>query len=520
MNEISTRQGPLWWPLCRVVASVVALGALAGSLGPAAASANYTVNECVPNIVGAPDSYVVEGGAPKIYVSNECTGGARPGWGLGLESNGQTPQNNYSSWNFTAPPNTYFATAQATVHQNANFGYGGLYTCSSTGTQGFGSEWNTPTCANTPYFQVSLHCFASPCQSPGGAGDFNLTGGWVFVSNFLASVVDTSPPAVSASGEILSGDVVRGVQNLQLGVSDSGGGAQHATVYVNGVVSRETGAFCGPGYNGYYIVLHPCPDSWAGTLALDTAKDPGWTNGPNDVRICAYDVGGNESSCVRRTVQVDNSCPASGGTAAAKLDSGADISGGLRPRASVTSNEQPVIRGELRDGAGDPVSGATVCIYETVDLPDASREMATEVTTQPSGRFATKLDAGPSRDIDLVYRYNDRALTDEVELDSRVVPTLKVPDARISNGHAARFKGRLPGPNADGRAIALQARAGRKWRTFKQLRSDLDGVFHGKYRFTRTTGRQVYAFRVLIKRQNGYPYEPGSSRKRKLVVRG
>ena len=100
------------------------------------------------------------------------------------------------------------------------------------------------------------------------------------------------------------------------------------------------------------------------------------------------------------------------------------LGGQLKDRAVVTSNVQPVIRGSLRDGAGHPVAGGTVCIYETVDLPDASRELISSVTTQGNGRFATRLDAGPSRQLDLVYRYNDRVLGGQVKLDSRVVPTL------------------------------------------------------------------------------------------------
>ena len=111
-------------------------------------------------------------------------------------------------------------------------------------------------------------------------------------------------------------------------------------------------------------------------------------------------------------------------------------------------------------------------------------------------------------------------LRDDVELDSAVVPTLAIAKKRLTNGQAERFTGRVPGPNAEGRAVALQARAGRKWRTFKQLRTDADGRFHGKYRFTQTIGRIRYVFRALVKRQGGYPYEPGHSRKRKVLVQG
>jgi hypothetical protein len=267
--------------------------------------------------------------------------------------------------------------------------------------------------------------------------------------------------------------------------------------------------------------LKPCPDSAIQQLKLDTQKDPGWTNGPNDVQICAVDVGGNVSApCIRRTVEVDNSCPGSGGTTATDLEAGAEVDGQLRSRAAVTSNVQPVVRGSLRDGSGNAVVGATMCIYETVDLPDASRELVRTATTQGNGRFATRLGAGPSRHLDLVYRFNSTVLDGKVDLDSRVVPTLSILKKRLENGDAARFKGRVPGPNADGRAVTMQARVGRKWRTFKQLRTDSDGRFHGKYRFTQTRGRVRYVFRALVKRQGGYPYESGTSVRRKLIVRG
>ena len=130
------------------------------------------------------------------------------------------------------------------------------------------------------------------------------------------------------------------------------------------------------------------------------------------------------------------------------------------------------------------------------------------------------LDAGPSRTLYVVYRFNTKKISDRVELDSTVVPTLDIPKKKLANGQAAAFVGHLPGPNADGRAVTLQARVGRKWRTFKQLRTDSDGNFHGRYRFTQTVGRVRYVFRALVKSQSGYPYEPGASRKRRLIVRG
>ncbi len=132
------------------------------------------------------------------------------------------------------------------------------------------------------------------------------------------------------------------------------------------------------------------------------------------------------------------------------------------------------------------------------------------------GSFALEIDPGPSRSFDVVYRYNDRvAEKKRLHLESVVVPTFKIVGRRsLRNGQNVRFRGRLPGPNADGRGISLQARAGRKWRTFKQVRATSDGTFRGIYRFTQTIGLAQYTFRARVKKQGNYPYSPGHSRLR------
>jgi hypothetical protein len=61
---------------------------------------------------------------------------------------------------------------------------------------------------------------------------------------------------------------------------------------------------------------------------------------------------------------------------------------------------------------------------------------------------------------------------------------------------------------------------GKKWRTFKQLQTNDRGRFNGKYRFTQTRGAVLYVFRALVKKQGGYPYSRGASRKAKVLVRG
>jgi hypothetical protein len=503
--------------MSRLVGPIVLAVLAIATFGAGSARANYYVTECVPGYGwGAPDAQMVRpfpADTFKIAQANDCGG-----WGLRNESNGQSNNGTWVAWEFDAPAGTIFQSAQSSVHYYATGGYGTMTSgdgspgYSSVGTGACCDHWVTPVQNSTHYYAISEQCFSSPCSS---------TSAYSYITGFTADVHDQSAPSVSASGDLLSGSIVSGVQTVNATVNDYGGGIRSIAVFVNGVPSGGTGDMCGPNHGDWsYASLKPCPDSSGSrAIQLDTEHGAGWVNGANLVMICGYDVAGNQSACIRKTVQVDNSCGSSGGIVASSLDAGADVGGQLRKRVMVTSNEAPVIRGTLTSG-GSPVSGATVCLYQTIDLPDAGREPVTQVTTQPSGRFATKLDPGASRVIDLVYRNNTSKLTDRIQVDSTVVPTLTVPKRKLANGHSGIFLGELPGPNADGRAVALQARTGRKWRTFKQLHTDAEGKFKGKYRFTHTVGRQLYLFRVAVKDQSGYPYEPGVSRKRKLIVRG
>ena len=80
-----------------------------------------------------------------------------------------------------------------------------------------------------------------------------------------------------------------------------------------------------------------------------------------------------------------------------------------------------------------------------------------------------------------------------------------------TSGYA--IKGKASGPR---RKVALQVKWADGWHTIDKTRTKRKG----KYRFTQTRGSVLYVFRALIKKQGGYPYSAGASRKAKVLVRG
>jgi hypothetical protein len=70
------------------------------------------------------------------------------------------------------------------------------------------------------------------------------------------------------------------------------------------------------------------------------------------------------------------------------------------------------------------------------------------------------------------------------------------------------------------RRVAVQARGTGKWIRIEGGRTDRGGRWSGHYKFTNTTDTRRYAFRAVIRRQPGYPYNPGHSKTRRATVTG
>jgi hypothetical protein len=498
-----------------LLASILVLMLLAGLAAERADANPYQVVECHQGENPAAPDARSDRSSGHFTLGVQCGLGTR---GLTINAAGQPPNGYLAYWEFVAPPGTIFTQVDSTLGLAWANGIGPWvqlwHPGTGTATHGFSSQgWQGDSATNTTLYRVLLGCQSNSC-GPG-------TDPHVYMSYLYFTIDDPSAPSLATGGSLLSGGVKRGSETLDLSSADpSGAGFSYWRVYVNSALSQQVDA-CIPGrtISGRLTQFQPCGSSYSRSVAIDTQAAP-WTNGPNDVRICAYDVAGNQSGCAQKTVDVDNTCAASGGSEATSLDAGIERGGDLHASLPVRSNEGPVIRGTLVSAQGNPVAGASVCVFQKIDLPDASTELVAVPSTQKNGRFTTALEPGPSREITVAYRFNNHTLEKTLRLNSTVVPVLKATDRSVHNGGNARFRGEIPGPNAASRNVALQARVGHRWRTFKIVPTDRDGHFRGLYRFTATTITTRYTFRALVKRQGGYPYEPGPSHRQRILVRG
>ena len=108
----------------------------------------------------------------------------------------------------------------------------------------------------------------------------------------------------------------------------------------------------------------------------------------------------------------------------------------------------------------------------------------------------------------------------ESQIATLVRPTLAVDRPLVRNKQSVLFSGVVPGSLDFGRpAVAMQARTGKKWRTFKAVPVNGSGNFSARYRFTQTGRRQLYKFRAKVIADPGsFPYATRASTKAKVLV--
>jgi hypothetical protein len=367
---------------------------------------------------------------------------------------------------------------------------------------------------------IVMTCAASPCN-PGGT---------IAAHYLVATEVDLEPPKIlKAEGSLLAGGVLRGHQTIAGEATDVGGGLSRIEVLVNGLAAAPaTAGACAVAsvanrsYTGVVATSPtPCPARLPGSWIVDTSAPP-FHEGENTVQVCASDlatVGSPNTTCTPpQTVTVNNTCTESA------VSGGQDLSANFAKTNSETVTvgfgQGAEVKGQLANNAGDPISGATICVEaQTEGVPGEPAPVAT-ATTDASGQFAYELPPGPNRRVLIGYRHDAFQVGHTINYAAHSQPTVQLRPGRVHEGDHVKITGVLPEPAAAGRVVVLQASAlhGRRWLTFRKATTGPRGGFRANYRFGSTTHTLTYKIRAVAPLQNGYPYAAGRSKPARVKV--
>lgn len=132
--------------------------------------------------------------------------------------------------------------------------------------------------------------------------------------------------------------------------------------------------------------------------------------------------------------------------------------------------------------------------------------------TGADGGYRFAIGSGPSRELTVEYRPDQRELTADAVLKMRVHPTFRLRGKVVKNKGIAVFTGAIPGPDNERVIVVLQVKSGKGWRVFRRYRTLRGGRFEMRYRFTQTYTPTTYIMRAQVRAQSGYPFEEGNSR--------
>jgi hypothetical protein len=329
----------------------------------------------------------------------------------------------------------------------------------------------------------------------------------------LALVLDDHVgPTLELDGSLFAAGSRRGVQTVAPSATDIGGGVRRLLVQVNGQPTTAQTISCRV-TNRIATRLRPCPGAASARFAAATASSP-FRQGPSMVRVCAADYAVTTAAnrtCTHRRVRIDNLCPVS------------EVAGGATLGASLRRNgNRAVVAGRLLDSGGWGVSGARVCVATRVRLKGVAERVAVAPLTDPDGHFRAPLPSGPSREVRVAYWPSTSGAVERyLHLEVPARPRLRLRFGHpVHNGDRVRFRVRLPGPAHARRRVRIQVRVGGRWLDLRHGLTGKRGIYRARYRFHATTGRRTYAFRAVVPKQRGYPYEAGRSQVQRVAVIG
>jgi hypothetical protein len=502
--------------------ALAALGAaalLAGPLATKSHAGTYAATDCSWSNTSSVASYSQSHVMGFVY---QACGNGGLGLGMSIPTAGWTGPQTGATWSVSTPAGTHFSQVGMSQRGKSDPGGGWALEVYAAGPNGWtplgaasdgASVWRGIGTATGGYYTlVSSHL---TCISGSGCNGSLQAG--LFIRDLLFDMVDDTPPSVDAAGELLNGDVQRGVGRIDVHAGDVGAGLTSVAVLVNNQELVQRNFAC----NGA-TSMQPCALSQQTQFDLDT-QVASFHDGSNTIQACASDYGDppNLTCTPEQVVHVDDSC------AASRVPGGTDLSARFVQNGdgtvTVRSRQSATVTGRLSDRTGEPVQGAMLCVSESTLVPGEGLADVGAVKTNTEGRYRYTVAPGPNREIEIGYRYNRHQLQRDVRYFARVAPSLKLSRERVRNGGRIQLFGSLPGPDNEERIVVLQARypgKNQRWKTFQNARTNEFGRYSATYRFLATFVTTEYRMRAVVPAQNDYPFLAGHSRRRTIRVVG
>jgi len=209
----------------------------------------------------------------------------------------------------------------------------------------------------------------------------------------------------------------------------------------------------------------------------------------------------------------------------------ARLRGGHGPGDSLTVPfaAPALISGRLTRADGAGIAGRELRVVSRPSRGALVPNAVSSVLSGERGGFELRLDAGPSRQVAVVFPGDgglEEASRGPLDLRVRSGVSLRANPLTLRTGQLLRLSGRVRGRGAPiprrGKLVAIQyleAETGR-WRPVLVTRSDHGGRFHARYRFRYVEGSAAIRLRATALAEERWPYAPGSSAPVTVRVRG
>jgi hypothetical protein len=370
---------------------------------------------------------------------------------------------------------------------------------------------------NARTMTIRVGCFrrSTNCSAPAGGRVFHvLYGADVTVNDSQRPV-----PTINAEG-LLAGGPRHGSDPVVLSATDNAGIRRVELVDVTTGTPVLVGAHdlaCD------VRLARPCPN-----LRRTAIRPTGLQVGRRSVVVRTIDAAGNTAD--RGPYPVSVITPSdrgplngSGATEAATLTARFPKGGGIS--RTVRYGRRVRVTGELRNAAGQPISGARLELATTNRRPGAAPVLRKTVSTAADGSFGLTTRGRASRTLTIGWKshlYDGfHTATASLTLRTRAAASLRASTRTPLLGRRMTLRGRLRVP-ARGVTVILQGRrpGSRRFTTFADTTTRKDGRFSVAYRFRDPGSRgRRFAFRAKLKPGRRYPFETGYSRRVHVRVR-